>query len=147
MSTPHLIGAIRNFLLAQPTLVAQLTGGIADGQASRDTVMPYLVIQSKDLNPLRIGGGREIQFIRIEFATFAPTRSVVETIGNAIRDLILPTDDFPAWAPLAIAGGWSDTNRQPAGGDSIEIDAEERAALGVDVWCCRRPITWTIARG
>jgi hypothetical protein len=147
MSTPHLIGAIRNYLLAQPELVAVLPGGIADGQAGRDDPLAYMVLQQRDANYLRLFGGREIAFLHIEVSTFATTRSAVETAGNLARDILLPPDDQPAWSPIGIAGGWRDVNRQPAGGDAIEIDAETRAAYGKDVWVCRRSITWTLARG
>jgi hypothetical protein len=146
-SPPHLVGAIRNFLLATPTIAGPLTGGIADSQAGRDDAAPYLVLQVKDSHSLRVFGGGEVYWATVWFEVFHTGRSTVESIANLIRDAILPPADQPAWSPLGIADGWIDTNRQPAGGDSIEIDPEIRAAFGKDVWCCRRPITWTIARG
>ena len=142
----HLIGAIRSYLLAQP-VAGQLTGGIADGQVDRDEPAPYLVIEAKDSTHLRLFGGREVMTIAVAFSLFHTGRTTVETLANQVRDLILPVDDSPAWSPLVIADGWRDVNRQPAGGDSIEIDPEIRAAFGKDVWCCRRSITWTLARG
>ncbi len=146
-TTPHLIGAIRNFLLANTSLAEQLTGGIADGQVDRDEPAPYLVLASSDSTSLRLFGGLEIYTVTVTFSVFHTGRSTVESIANAIRDLILPVDDVAAWSPLGIADGWRDTNRQPAGGDSIEIDPEIRAAYGRDVWSCKRAITWTLARG
>jgi Protein of unknown function (DUF3168) len=144
---PHLVGAIRDHLLDSPNLVALLGSRIADGQAGRDDVLPYLVIEQKDASFLRLLGGKEVAFIVVHLAVFAAGRSTAESIGAEVRDLILPPDDIPTWSPLGIADGWRDVNRQPAGGDSIEIDPEIRAAYGKDVWCCKRPITWTLARG
>ena len=146
-STPHLIGAIADFLESNAPLAAALTGGISDGQAGRDDPMPYLVLELKDSHSLKILGGREIYFGTVWFSVFNTGRTACEAVANQIRDLILPPDDVAAWSPLGIADGWRDTNRQPAGGDSIEIDPEIRAAYGKDVWCCKRPITWTLARG
>ena len=129
-TTPHLIGAIRNFLLAQPNLAALLTGGISDGQAARDDPAPYLVLELKDSSSLRLFGGRELYTATVSYSTFATGRATAESIGNLIRDLILPPDDQPAWSPLGIAEGWRDVNRQPAGGDSIEIDPENLRRAG-----------------
>lgn len=141
----HLIGAIRDILLADASLSSRLPGGVADGQVDRDRELPYLVLESKDMTSLRLFGGSEIQFHRIECSVWATGRAQAESLGNQARDLILPPGDNPTWLPLAIIG-WSDINRQPAGGDAIEVDPETRAAGGKDVWCCRRPITWTLSR-
>lgn len=146
-ATPHLIGAIADFLASNAPLAAALTGGISDGQAGRDDPMPYLVIEAKDSHSERFFGGCEIYTVVVWFSVSGTGRTSVEDLANQVRDLILPVDDIAAWSPLGIAGGWRDTNRQPAGGDSIEIDPEIRAAYGRDVWCCKRPITWTLARG
>ena len=146
-TTPHLAGAIRNFLLGNPAIATQLTGGIADGQAARDTPLPYCVIEIKDSNSMRIFGGKEVYFATVFLSIFAAGRNTAETVGNAIRDAILPPDDEPAWSPLGLAEGWIDANRQPAGGESVEIDPETRAAFGVDVWVCHKPISWTLSRG
>jgi Protein of unknown function (DUF3168) len=144
---PHLVGAIRDHLLESANLVALLGDRIADGQADRDQALPYLVIEVKDAQYLRVLGGKEIAFVTVWLSVFATGRATAESIGASVRDLILPVGDVPAWSPLGIADGWRDVNRQPAGGDSIEIDPEIRAAYGRDVWCCKRPITWTLARG
>ena len=145
--TPHLVGTIRNFLLSDQPLASALTGGIADGQADRDTPTPYLILEQKDSTSLRLFGGREIYQATLWFSVFHTGRSTAEAIASQIRLLIFPDDDVAAWSPLGLTDGWTDTNRQPAGGDSIEIDPEVRAAYGRDVWCCKRPITWTLARG
>ncbi len=104
-TTPHLIGAIRNFLLANTSLAEQLTGGIADGQVDRDEPAPYLVLASSDSTSLRLFGGLEIYTVTVTFSVFHTGRSTVESIANAIRDLILPVDDVAAWSPLGIAAG------------------------------------------
>lgn len=145
MSQPHLIGAIRDYLLTQP-VAASLSGGIADGQASRDSQLPYLVLEAKDSTSVRLFGGHEVYTASVFFSVFASTRSVAESLGNQIRHSILPPNDAPTWSALAIEGGWRDVNRQPAGGEAVEIDPETRAAFGVDVWVCRKPISWTISR-
>jgi hypothetical protein len=87
-----------------------------------------------------------VQFIRVEFSVFAQSRERAEEIGNQVRDLVLPPAGAPAWRAILISGGWKDRSRYPAGGDVIELDADEKAARGNDVWACRRPITWTISR-
>ncbi len=143
----HLVGAIRAFLLRDAAIMAQLTGGIADGQAPRDAASPYLVLESQDVETLRVFGNAEVQFVRVEFSVWATGRAIAESIGNAVRDAVLPPAGADPWVPLALLGGWSERNRQPAGGDSIAIDPETRAAYGKDVWACRRTIIWTIARG
>jgi hypothetical protein len=145
----HLIGAIRDFLLDQDAIGEPLAGGVVNAQASRDQPLPYLVIEAKDLSTLRILGNREVATVRVECAVYAASAAEAETIGDLVRDAILPPGPGLArqWVPLPLATGWVDVNRQPAGGDSIEVDPEQRAAFGRDVWTCRRPISWTISRG
>lgn len=142
----HLVGAIRAYLSAQPSLSALLKGGVADSAVDRDKALPYLVLSARDLQSTRVFTGGEVQIIRIEFAAMTKTRDSAETIGNLIRDLIIPRTGDAPWVPLLIAGGWQDVNRQPAGGDVIELDMDEKAARGNDVWSCKRPINWTVAR-
>jgi hypothetical protein len=149
MPNKHLIGAVRDYLLVQ-LAATPLAGKIVDNQADRDKGLPYLVLEQADSRSLLTFGNHEVRWASLVLTVVSTTREQAEALAWRVRDALYPPGVPPQeapWTPLALRDGWTDVGRVPAGGESVEIDPETRAAGGADVWTARLPFTWTISRG
>jgi hypothetical protein len=139
----HLTGALIAYLEGASPWSAAIAGGVRSSQADRDRPTPYVVVEKVDESTLQVFGGRYLDTRTMLLSLYSTDRVEAETLGNQMRDLLLPTRDFTPPSLLFAEG--IDGGRWRAGGDTIDLD-EEHGPLGEDFWAYRLPINFRVSR-
>ena len=147
----NVVEALSRYLETDPLLSNEFAGGWSNGDADRDTPLPFGVLVKADTKRINTWKpGYTIDRVLIHLFCVAPSPAEAERMATLVKSRLIPSDTYTPPALVSADGvepsGLSRLVSTDQGGERTGLDPQ-RGPLNADVWTAFLPVLITVARG